>query len=240
MLEFSVSRTMFLLGSEDCLLMGTVISFKKTQRLQNIRLRDNLIHLMKQHNTNMTHIYKETGVPITTIQRICKNPAANPTLASLIPIADFFSITLAQLIGEDPLPNAKPTKNSAMRWSHVPIISWEQATHWPELSFTDANCPHVATELMVTEKSFALKVADDHLENFHRGSIIIIDTQLTPSNRDYIIVHKSGSAHATLKQVLLHENDTYLKPLNSDFKTTLMDESYTVLGVIIQVRMNLK
>ncbi len=220
--------------------MGNVISFKKTQRLQNIRLRDNLIRLMKDHETNMTHIYKETGVPVTTIQRICKDPNANPTLASLMPIADFFSITLAQLIGEDPLPNGKATKSTVKNWTNVPIISWEQAINWPNLSHSNPEQPHVATEIKVAENTFALEINEDHWEQFHRGSIVIVNPALKPVNRDYVVTHKTGSNHATLKQILLHENDIYLKPMNSDFKTTLMDDSHQILGIVIQVRMNLK
>src|SRR3990167_10478670 len=102
--------------------MPTAAIYNKTEKLQNIRLRDNLLRLMKNHDTNMTLIFKQTGVPITTIQRICKDPNANPTLASLIPIAEYFSITLAQLIGEQPLPQATPNQQKPQHWINVPII----------------------------------------------------------------------------------------------------------------------
>lgn len=220
--------------------MGNVISFKKTQRLQNIRLRDNLIRLMKQHKTNMTHLYKETGVPITTIQRICKDPNANPTLASLMPIADFFSITLAQLIGEDPLPSNQPNDAVVKQWANIPIISWQQAVNWPNIAHSSSELPRIATEITVNKNAFALEITEDHWEQFHRGSVVIVEPELEPVNRDYVITHKADSQQANLKQILLHENDKYLKPMNSDFKTTLMDDSYQILGVVVQVRMNLK
>ncbi len=220
--------------------MATVVPYKKTELLQNIRLRDNLINLMKQHGTNMTYIYKQTGVPITTIQRICKDPNANPTLASLIPIADYFSITLAQLIGEEALPNSSTAKPVPQHWANVPIISWKQAANWPDIRLTGHQQRYITTEMVLGENSFALEILDDHHDNFHTGSIIIIESGAAHNNRDYVITHKKNSNHVSLKQLLLHEGDIYLKPTNPEFKTTVMNENYQILGVVVQVRMNLK
>ena len=218
--------------------MATVVTLKKTERLQNIRLRDNLLNLMKNHDTNMTHLFKNTGVPITTIQRICKDPNANPTLASLIPIADYFSITVAQLIGEEPLPNS-PAKAVPQHWSNVMMISWQQVIDWPNCK-TSLQQRYITTDMKVGDHAFALEILDDQHENFHKGSIIIADPHIQPNHRDYVISHKKGSHQATLKQLLSHEGDIYLKPTNFEFKTTVMNDNYRILGVVIQVRMNLK
>ena len=211
----------------------------KTQRLQNIRLRDNLLFLMKQHKTNMTLIFKHTGVPITTIQRICKDPHANPTLASLIPIAEFFSITLAQLIGEDPLPHQQIAANTE-RLNQVPLISWQQAIQWPKHHYNHHQTRFVTTELGLSDHAFSLEIEDDYLDSFHRGTKLIVDSVAEPNHGDYVISHKKGSPKASLNQILKHEGDTYLKPTNPDFKTTLMDDHYRLIGVVVQARMNLK
>ena len=43
--------------------MPTAAIYNKTEKLQNIRLRDNLLRLMKERDTNMTLIFRHTGVP---------------------------------------------------------------------------------------------------------------------------------------------------------------------------------
>lgn len=219
--------------------MATASIYNKTERLQSIRLRDNLLRLMKNHDTNMTHIYKNTGVPITTIQRICKDPNANPTLASLIPIAEYFSITLAQLIGEEPLPSARGNQ-SPQHWVNVPIITWQQAVTWPKYQFTGREQGFVTTEINVGTNAFALSIHDNHHDNFQKGSIIIVDVNMTPMQGDYVISHKKSSPQVSLNQVLLHEGDIYLKPTNSEFKTILMNDAYIIIGIVVQARMNLK
>lgn len=220
--------------------MATAEKFTKSQRLQSIRLRDNLLHLMKQQEASMTDIHRHTGVPITTIQRICKDINANPTLASLIPIAEFFSLTLAQLIGEEPLPDASMQKTIPQYWKNVPIICWQQATKWPEISLSGHQQRYLTTELQVSATVFSLEILEDHHDSFHRGSLLVVDPEITPNHRDYVISVKEGSPLASLKQLLIHENDSYLKPTNPEFKTTLMNESQCIIGVVIQVRMNLK
>ncbi|OGO91344.1 MAG: hypothetical protein A3F41_00460 [Coxiella sp. RIFCSPHIGHO2_12_FULL_44_14] len=219
--------------------MPTAAIYNKTEKLQNIRLRDNLLRLMKERDTNMTLIFRHTGVPITTIQRICKDPTANPTLASLIPIAEYFSITLAQLIGEEPLPNSA-ANCAPQHWFNVPIISWQQATHWQKFQNQHREQRFVTTEIHVGNNAFALEIPDNHHDNFHKGSLVIIDSTLPSTHGDYVISHKKGSPQVSLNQVLLHEGDIYLKPTNSEFKTTLMSEAYMIVGVVVQVRMNLK
>jgi hypothetical protein len=158
---------------------------------------------MKSHDTNMTLLYKHTGVPITTIQRICKDPNANPTLASLIPIADFFSITLAQLIGDEPLPQANQS-GLAKSLTHVPIISWQQAVHWPKFSFNGHQPRLVSTEISLGDNPFSLEIIDDHLDSFHKGTQLIVDIHLKPNHGDYVISYKKGSNQASLNQILLH------------------------------------
>lgn len=212
----------------------------KSERLQATRLRDNLIHLMKLKDTNMTSIHRQTGVPVTTIQRICKDSGANPTLASLMPLADFFSVTVAQLIGEEPLPSAKEKHLTPRRWTNVPVINWQQAVYWLDVPSIAQQPRYVTTEIGIGENSFALEINDDHHNNFQKGALLIVDPSLSVNHRDYVISYKEGSQQASLKQVLMHEGDIYLKPTNSDFKTTLMDNQHRIIGVVVQVKMNLK
>ncbi len=220
--------------------MEIIEMISKPARLQNVRLRDNLIRLMQLKDANMTDIHRKTGVPVTTIQRICKDASANPTLASLMPIADFFRVTVAQLIGEEPLPNTPVNGPVSQRWINVPVIGWQQAVYWLDISPITQQERYTSTEIKVSEKSFALEILDDHYDNFQKASLLIVDPGLTPRHRDYVVSHKTGSHQVSLKQMLIHEGDAYLKPTSSEFKTVLMNDNHRILGVVVQVKMNLK
>ncbi len=221
--------------------MAVAEMINKSTRLQSIRLRDNLINLMRLKDTNMTDIHRKTGVPVTTIQRICKNVNANPTLASLMPIADFFSVTMAQLIGEEPLPNTQENKTAPQQWVNVPVIGWQQAVYWLDVpSIAPQQQRYVSTELQVDDHAFALEIHDDHHDNFQKGALLVVDPHLSPKHRDYVISHKKGSHQVSLKRLLIHEGDTYLKPTSSEFKTVLTSDQHRIIGVVVQIKMNLK
>src|SRR3989339_1637782 len=97
-------------------------------------LRERFENLLAEYKISLAQLHKNTGVPLTTLKRIKNDLFANPTLSSLAPIADFFSITINQLVGIDPLPTDLPLGvyiEKRDTWTAVPLISWEQAISWP-------------------------------------------------------------------------------------------------------------
>lgn len=204
-------------------------------------LRDNLNSLMEECKISLSELHRNTGVPIATIQRIKNDQDSNPTISTLKPIADFFCISVSQLIGDDPLPAQRASGvyiENREHWIKIPIISWEQAITWPSINTFDLKLSTTSTDIDVGGNTFALKIVDDDWVGFSKGAIIIIDPNLNPKNRDYILVHKNGMETAIIKTYLIYEDAPYLIPLNSNFKTVPLDEEYRILGVIVQIRMD--
>ena len=85
-------------------------------------LGEQLASLMHKHHIDDAELSKATGIPASTISRMPLNSNANPTAASLRPIARFFNISISQLLGDEPLSkkdnfldedmNAVPTHKS--------------------------------------------------------------------------------------------------------------------------------
>ncbi len=74
------------------------------------RLSAILNHLMAESKIDGVQLSRRTGIPVTTINRLRKNDADNnPTLSTLVPLAHFFAITVSQLIGDEPIPDASIT-----------------------------------------------------------------------------------------------------------------------------------
>lgn len=207
------------------------------------KLSLNLYRLMSISNINPSQLHKNTNIPKSTLSRMLTNKEVNPTISTLIPIANFFSVTINQLLGIDPLPNESSIGAYAEKrnnWTEVPIIDWELATTWSTKNIETKKSSAISTDIEISAGSFALKINDEDLEGFLQGSILIIDPKINPVSRDYIIVHKKGQKSASFKQLLLHEGEKYLKPLNKEFKTTEFDNTYKLIGVMVQVRMDWK
>ena len=204
-------------------------------------LNNNLSKLMEFNGISLSTIYRNTGIAIPTIKRLQSDPTTNPTITTLLPIAKFFGITITQLIGGEPLPSkAMGYIENKTYWIKVPFIKWNEIIDWmnPEKK-TQINS-YVLVDIDVGKNAFALRVEEDDWLTISKGSVLIINAELTPEHKDYVIVYKTGQSVPTLKQVLIDEEKIYLKPMNHYFQPTFFDKNYLFLGVLIQIRKDTK
>jgi len=90
------------------------------------KCRDTLKTLLFKNNINATELARAIDIPQPTIQRILAGKTEDPKLSTLTAIANYFSLTIDQLLGNSPLTDTaffNKTKKS-------PVISWEQATRY--------------------------------------------------------------------------------------------------------------
>ena len=207
-----------------------------------LRLSHILNHLMAKFQIDGVQLSKKTGIPATTVNRLRKGEkTTNPTLTTLIPLADFFSVSVSQLIGDEPLdPHHLKDLTNIHNHSlhHIPLISWENAIDWPQ-SITESHIS-ISTEYVYGNDAYALTVNENDWENLIYGTIIIIDPSITPKHRDYIIIHRQGQPTPTLKQILYDEGQTYLKPVIQGYNITSMTKEHKILGVVTELRKNLR
>ncbi|MFA6038094.1 MAG: helix-turn-helix domain-containing protein [Legionellales bacterium] len=214
----------------------TIKKYKKENLSKTLKV------LMEHKNINISILSKNTGVPVGTISRLLTDEYTNPTLSSLTPIAEFFDISVGQLIGDAPL-----SLNEAVGfyvenrnfWTSIPVIPWETIKEFLSSTQQSKNFSEktILSESDLGQNSYALKVDDSDWDYFSEGTILVIDKNAEPQDRDFIVVFKDTHKAPTLKQLLIDEDgNKYLKPMNSSFKILMMDESYEILGVMKQAR----
>lgn len=200
--------------------------------------------LMAEIKISESELARRTGVGQPVVHRIASGETDNPKVATLSPIANYFAISISQLIGDEPLPeNRLPgTFNPGTHgWMQVPLLSWEQLTQWPSLTDNTKPTQSISTDLHLSENAYALKVRDNTMEpRFPEGMLVIVEPALQPENRDFAIAHIDGQKLPTFKQVLLDGNMAYLKPINPDFQPVPLDKKHRFLGVVVQSRMDHK
>ncbi len=195
--------------------------------------------LMDEMHLSESELARRTRVGQPVIHRILSGETDNPRVATLSQIANYFSISISQLIGDAPLPeNRLPGTHSQAHytWSQVPLLGWEQALHWPKQRII--NPLMVGTNLPIGKQGFALRVKDTTMApRFVEGTLLIVDPDHPAKDRSFIIAHIEGQKYVVFKQILKDGDDIYLKPLNPDFKTTVVDKTKCrVIGCVIQAR----
>jgi len=98
--------------------------------MEAIALRTNLLKLMD--GMSEAKLAKAVSVPKATINRIISGRTPDPRAGTLLPIAQYFGVTLEQLLGIVPLPDSLPLE--AIRVEEitlsVPYVEIEQLYAW--------------------------------------------------------------------------------------------------------------
>lgn len=205
------------------------------------KLSNNLNLLMANARLNASELARQINLPASTIKKIRNNDNPNPTLTTLIPLAEYFSITVSQLIGDEQLSLAKTKKNSVENCKliySVPLISWPDAVSWPRLENTPKS--FVETKHIYSEHTFALIIEEDDLGALTKDSVLFIDPTCTAAHKDFVIVHKKGRDIPTLRQVFYDDDHTYLKPLASGYSMTILTPEHQFLGVVMEYQKKFK
>lgn len=206
-----------------------------------LRLSEVLNRLMSEFKIDGVKLSRNTGVPVTTINRLRKaDPANNPTLTTLVPLAEYFSITVSQLIGDEAISvSAQPAR---VTWKSIPHLSFEQTVKWlgnkDLLAISDLQW--TTTDLGLSENAFAVTVQGDSMSpQFPEGTLLIFEPNLCAHNRDFVLVLPRGQSKPLFKQMLIDGPDHYIKSLHFDFKeikTIELGQDHVLLGVMVQAR----
>lgn len=196
-------------------------------------------------NIDATTLAQQTGLPCSTISRLRSNTTEfSPNLSSLLPIAEFFNVTLSQLIGEEPI--SKKTlggfKLSISKKSPIPVLNAENILEY--LSSNNANdAPLINIDIPLSEKSFAYPIQGNAMDpQFPDKTLLIIDPEIEPENLDHVLVIPNGKRIPIFRQILIDGEDKYLRTLNPAFNEFVKtnEETHRIIGVMIQSRRNFK
>ena len=196
------------------------------------KLSDNLNLLMTAARISASQLARRINVPLSSIKKIRKGDNKNPTLATLLPIAEFFSVTLEDLVAGNPLQ-----KINNLVPAQLPLISWQEALNWSDVVSNKRSV--VFSENDYSEHAYTLFLEAD-CGIFLSNSLLLIEPNIYPLHGDYVVVHKEGLSLAVLKQFLIEEEKPYLKSLNITTHTVLMAENYRLLGVVMEYHHTLK
>lgn len=205
-----------------------------------------LSYLMKECDIDDAKLSRETGIPASTISRMRLNPDANPTAATLRPIAKFFGVSISQLLGDETLPSERlPGAHNPIGFTsaRIPIINWEFIIEWQtNAAVKDKITNWISTEKDVGSRAFALIIPTESFGiTFRKGSLVIADPDRQLQDGDLILIKIPEEKNILLRQFLKDGNDLYIRSVNPEMKgTKLLSGNYQLLGVIIETRFSLQ
>lgn len=203
-----------------------------------------LAKLMKLNNLNGSELAELIGLPSQTINRILSGFVKDPRASTLTQVADYFGITIDQLLGKKPLPQEFSLIASEVSQPPVliPLHTVKSVmTAGEPFSSGDWFCwPNQG--LSTTKDHFALKITGLEFEpTFSNGTILVIDPNLPCQTGDFILVKFQTNEQPTIKKVLLNQPEDYFLPLREGLKVISFKEiPNQILGIIIEAHIDLR
>jgi|GEM_PF-4195673 len=132
-------------------------------------LSDNLLDLMKKNKVTIGKLSEATGIAEITINKLRNRQNVNPTLSTLVQIANYFGITINELLGN---------------YKKLMTVFNEDGTE-------------LAQKLPIDELNdnveFAIKITHNNYSNFQKNTILLVNSQVKVKNGDYIIVKSNDT-----------------------------------------------
>lgn len=193
-----------------------------------------LERFMQDAGVDDTRLSRATNVAKANISRLKKDPKANPTLATLKPLAAFFGLTVSQLLGEAPLTEVNEQAQVRCR---IPVLVWSSIN-----SFIEKQQCHtedwLSMEEMLDENVFAAIVSDKTMSPiFPLGSILIIEPKADYSDGMYVLMQGVDGGEPFLRQYLVDGSARLLKSvkLGANWVEPISNEM-NIIGAIKEIR----
>jgi SOS-response transcriptional repressor LexA len=203
--------------------------------MKNTKVSQILKKLLADKKIRVAELARRINIPQPTIHRIVAGTCEHPHLSSLQPIADFFSISIEQLKGHQPIKKLDGVVT-------IPLLNWHQVADWPENKDNLGDCDNIITDANVSEYAYALEVIDVSMDPvFPKNTILIADPQKTPKDRSYVITKLSNLEQPIFRQLLIDASDRYLKSLSPDldqYKMIYLGGSDKILSTVVQAKSN--
>ena len=198
----------------------------------------NLKNLLYTAKLSENELARRTGVSQQIINRILSGENQNPKIATLKPLANYFMVSISQLIGDDLSETETKLNPSHLGWQEIPLIDWIALSTLP-LNELLLQSNRLLIDIEPSNDMFAVKAHDNSMDpKFSEGTLLIFKYDQKPAHGDFILL-RLPSDEILVRQYYTKNNTAYRKCLNpkyKDYKLTIIDQGSSYLGTLVQSR----
>lgn len=209
---------------------GTIEKKITAKGIESLYLGKNLRYLMNKNNVDAKQLHAKTGIVVTTINQL-KRGIGNPTMNTLIALAQFFNVQIDDLIHTN-LEAFKVTKKRAVR---VPILEMELITNDKLHQSRSKEFVTVDADNFDLSECFATKITNNAMSPmFDKGTIFIVAPNINPNDGDMVLV-KFGTTVPCFKRVYIEGGKHFFDNIANLHRPQVKSfEKYNILGVVIK------
>lgn len=207
------------------------------------KLGKNLKSLLSKSNLSENELSRRTGVPQQIINRILLGQNKNPKIATLIPLANYFMVSVSQLIGDEPFNNKETNLNvTHVGWNEVPIIEYNIINPFILNELITKATSKILVDIQINPGCFAVKLEDNSMEpKFPKGALLTFDSTRKIANAIFGLVYIYSERKTVFRQIFIKHEKIYIKCLNPIFSCYKIKEICSedkCLGMLIQSKID--
>lgn len=200
----------------------------------NLQLAQTLTDLIERENKlTPAALARKLGIPTNKITRILNGDVTDPKASTLLQIANYFGITIEQLLGVVPI--VREGVSNQQTTQSLPIYEFSNPTQMTKEW-------HRWAPNEIEGEYYALAIDTDLYEpTFPQNSLLIVNPDIDPEDRSYVFVKKKDSPqHCSIKKYVLEGSQVYLYPINPKLPVEIFDNNlHAIAGVILEVHQRL-
>lgn len=202
-----------------------------------------LNHLLSKAGISEAELGRVIGIPRATINRIASGRTPDPRASTLGAIAEYFNVTVDQLLGKQPLFSHAESSALTGTYISIPIIEWDNSSNWEHMIHNvkpDNHFDWILTDPNIEVGKFALRMKGDSMwPQFQENTILIVDPTREQKNRDFVIAYIKKSDEVLFRQLVIEGKYKFIKAVNDIFPTIELQGNDKIIGIVIQTRNNL-
>ena len=189
--------------------------------------------LMEKHTIDMESLSKETKVHLSTVKRLLVKEEINHTINNIEPIADYFGVTIDQLLGRTPLEEEPSSK---IKYRFVPILKAEQVKPWLQKRLEKETLHHWAKSSLADEKIFAIEGKKfTSNKSFLHETTLIISPSVDPVHGDFILISNPNFKHPQVVDIYIDKNDYFFSTTENPKQLIPLKLPFQYFGVVAEI-----
>lgn len=195
----------------------------------------NLRLLMYKHDVTEAELSRRTHTPQPTIHKILAGKTTDPRISTLKILADYFALSVDALYSNILPENDK----QVLHGKSVPVISWDDCikSNHPTSNLNPNNWDQwVVVEDSENTYTYGLITKPSMEPRFPRGSMLIVDPNIQPSDGDLVIVQYPETTEATLRELSIDGPHKLLFSINQSGVADKLDQTIKIIGTVTQSR----
>lgn len=202
------------------------------------QLSANLRALLESKNMSINELARILDTPVMTIRRLLSGETMDPRISTIKLITDHFGIPVDYLVNKQEHSRINSIQNTSTKM--VPIIDWEKAmslNNPSDFDFSSCSKWHpiaVNNQIVLSNYVFALESRPSMYPRYPKGSLFIIEPNVTPEDGDSVLVKIGAQQELSLRELMIDPPEWHLKSVGSDAATlSFCKEDHSIVGIVL-------